>query len=282
MASNVNTSLSLEQLSHGIDRAPLNVYDGAEGHQLITPPAVRDAQSKARSEFSDCETNNSNENVSSGTESNGRNVTKTARLKAGIVAKTTKLLSLHTDQHVSTIAPDLAPPPPTATDDDRLFHSVPEHIYPSVKKIILHPLDTVQSVAHSEGGKHFTKNLDKKDIPHGADVHLVNAYDKIGLMRTERDTMLALQDLKELKKARQNSFVRWTMDRHIRKLQRIPAHMTTQPQRKAYIAKDAHDRSRMQWVKYARDVCTFSCLPNHSHCHPATDRGPKDVFWHDC
>ncbi len=65
--------------------------------------------------------------------------------------------------------------------------------------------------------------MDNQVVAHGANVRLVRAYDELVNAESEKDKINATNHLEELEKARQDSFVRWTMDRHVLKVSRVPS-----------------------------------------------------------
>ena len=160
------------------------------------------------------------------------------------------------------VAPTLAPHPPTDAQGDRLVRELPDRTnLPPLRNFIEKPVETVRLVAHIQGGNNFAETLAKKDVAHGDSVQIVRAYDKLVATTTDTDEMSALRDLEKLMKERQDAFVRWTMDRHVRTLRRVEAHRVPWKEKNEFVRKDKSGKDRMQWTDYGRHVSHSS-----SHC----------------
>ena len=242
------TTSSPEVLSQGLDRAALSVYDPGKTHEIVSLSVQQEQQKSVPNGGP-----NSPRTEGPGTLGNVRRRSKSARIKAKIGG----LLQIKGDRHgpeESSHTRTLAPKPMATTGEDRLFRSVPKREYPSVKEIIHNPLKVIQSEVNSRGANQFAKTMDNKAISHGADVRIVNAYDKIASLSTESDKDLGIQDLNELKDARQDLFVRWTMDHHVRKVRRLPATIIPWRSREDFTVTDELGKRRMQWERYAHHV----------------------------
>lgn len=145
-----------------------------------------------------------------------------------------KMLHTSYEQHApnSPAVPTLAPAAAHDGDDERLFHPAPEHKGPQVKELLHNPVDTVFSLLHGASGAKMADVVDSQVIAHGANVNLVRVYDKAADTDNKDERQLALKDLEDLKKARQDQYVRWTMDRHVLKVRRIPPLNLQRPQKK--------------------------------------------------
>lgn len=119
-------------------------------------------------------------------------------------------------------APTLAPEPLlSSVDGERLFHDVgekPKH--PSAKEFLKHPVVSLQSTVQDQRGKDFAENVMRAEIPHGADVHVVRQADKISQAINAEDARDETEKFARMKQLRQDAFVRWTIDRHVRKVVR--------------------------------------------------------------
>ncbi|KAL8659790.1 MAG: hypothetical protein Q9202_006940 [Teloschistes flavicans] len=179
--------VTTEQLSEGLDRAPYAVYHNADRH-LITPLQPDDTSSTDGS-------------------GDGRFHHLSAKLKH--VKKKTNLLfhpNKATDEPTATV-PLLAPPPVTQDQEDRLFHDAPEQKRPDIKEVFKNPISTVQSVLHGASGAKFAETMDNQVISHGAEVRLVRAYDELKDAPSKERKVKAADNLEDLKKARQDSFL---------------------------------------------------------------------------
>lgn len=264
MKSKAGNPLSLENLSRGLDRGPLGNSNAVE-EQVSAPPLARG--------------DGLPDSPTSATDDPGAEGSLSKRLLLKTQTKTKKLLHIHDDQTKSddapTIPPPLAPPPKAAQDDDRLFHKAPEPEGLSLKETIKHPMETVQSAARAQGMEKFVESL-QNDVTHGADVQLVRAYDKIQASKSDEDQAAVFEDLQKIKQSRQDSYVRWTMDRHVRQVTRISGNPVSWRDQADFIATNEGGKLRMQWLELGRHVSQrFQTQIEHfaSHC-----RSPLQIW----
>ncbi|KAL8798625.1 MAG: hypothetical protein Q9182_006519 [Xanthomendoza sp. 2 TL-2023] len=221
-ATESKSSPSTEHLSQGLDRATYNVYHNPERH-LVAP-----LQPKPVDENSSAGLHSLKDVVSfDGTAKHRlRHISK----KLSENVKTTADIVLHPTHHKNekstdpTTVPTLAPPPVDDVENDRLFHDAPEQKSPDFKEVVKHPISTVQSALHGASGAKFAETMDNQVIAHGAEVRLVRAYDEAVDATSEEDKTNTANNLEELKKTRQDSFVRWSIDRHVLMVRRVPPH----------------------------------------------------------
>lgn len=153
------------------------------------------------------------------------------------------------------LVPALAPAPPETTEKDRFSEAPPSKPnLPPAKEFITNPVQTARTIAHAHGGHDLVENLAKTDTTHGASVRIVRAYDKIAKATTDSDEELALKNFELLKKARQDSFVRWTLDRHIQKVRQLQAHRIPMQPRKDFLVVDECGKEVTQWNSYGNHV----------------------------
>jgi hypothetical protein len=156
---------------------------------------------------------------------------------------------------LTIVAPTLAPAPPDTSEKDRFSKVLPNKpSLPPLKDFITSPLQTAQTIAEVQGGDDFAQNLTIAAATHEASVKFVRAYEKIAVTVTDADEDLARKDLELLKKARQDGFVRWTLDRHVHKVGRLKARAGSMRPRKDFMAIDQHGRKVMQWEEYGDHV----------------------------
>ena len=185
------------------------------------------------------------------------------RVRSKFHKKTNEALISSTVQretNVTTMAPILAPTPPATTQEDRFSDPPPDKpSLPPLKEFVKSPLQTAKAIVHTQGGNDFADNLAKADVSHEASVKLVRAYDRVAEAETNSDEELALEELELLKSARQDSFVRWTLDRHIRRVGRIQAHRLPTKKRTDFVVVDEQGKAVMQWSSYGKHVrlCTY-------------------------
>ncbi|KAF7507453.1 hypothetical protein GJ744_010384 [Endocarpon pusillum] len=243
---------ALASASTHLDRAPLDTYSTTELHH-------QDGHLSQNLIDAD------NESTSSPIDADSKVLAKvrtiTTKVKAKLHPRKHDETFIHDDQRViegAKIAPTLAPPAPTGRDDDRLFNALPEKPSgPSLKQVVAYPVNTVKSAAGRQGGDAYAENLAKTDITHGANVNIVRAYDIIANTTTDADRVQAMQDLERLEKSRQDSFVRWTMDRHVQKVRRVETVKLPRRPRTEFVEKIEHGRYRTQWKEYGDYLLHF-------------------------
>lgn len=246
---------ALASASTHLDRAPLDAYGTTELHH-------QDGQLNQNLIGAD------NESTSSPIDADSKVLAKvrtiTTKVKAKLHPRKHDGTFIHDDQRVTEgakRAPTLAPPAPTAGDDDRLFKAPPEKPSgPSLKQVVAHPVNTVKSAVGQQGGNAYAENLAKTDITHGANVNIVRAYDSIANTTTDADRAQAMQDLERLEKSRQDSYVRWTMNRHVQMVRRLETVKLPRRPRKEFVEKIDDGRYRTQWKGYGDYVRTSHVL----------------------
>ncbi len=256
MASQWQNRPSIEQLSKGLDRAAYNVFDNPERH-LISPlqPEQPDelTTSSSESKFT-------NEDPKPDVQHKLHRISK--KFSNNVKSKADSVL--HPTQHrkekstePSTV-PTLAPQATDKADKDRLFHDAPHQTRATIQDIVKHPISTAENAFNSAGGAKFAATMDNQVVAHGADVRLVRAYDELVDAESEKDRINAADNLEELKKARQDSFVRWTMDRHVLMVSRVPACSIQWPRLGDFEAEGDDGKARKQWLDYGHHVS--NCL----------------------
>ena len=256
MSSILGKSGSLEHASIGLDRASFKVYDEADGDIIDAPQIHQSGSSSSDSDGHFADANQAQADAPSASFANVRRVS--AKVRSKFKDQRHKLLHTSNRQHPlpSSTAPALAPGVTHDGDDDRLFHPVPEHPGPQVKDLLDHPVKTVSSLLHGASGAKAAEILDNQTIAHGANVRLVRAYDKAVDAGDTEEQQSALGELDDLKKARQDQYVRWTMDRHVLKVRRIPPLNIKRPQKTDFM-RDQTSEGQVDWAVYSQHVCAF-------------------------
>jgi hypothetical protein len=147
------------------------------------------------------------------------------------------------DDHV----PILAPAPPQGTGDERLKYELEKkRKYPPAEEFVRHPVDTLKTLARDQGGDDFAENVAKSEVSHGADVRLLRQVDEIENAADDAKPT-EVEKLRQLKHARQDAFVRWTIDRHVRCAKQLRyAESKAQPPKSRIALKE--------WIAYTRQV----------------------------
>lgn len=187
--------------------------------------------------------------------------------------------ALHIDNHSSEqlveededAAKILAPLPVAVVGDERLDDKeAPSHT-DKFKSFVKNPVDTVTSAIKSGGGIAVAENMITKEISHAHDVQLVQAYEeKIKAEENGLDVENAEQKVERLMESRQDMYMRWALDRHVRKMRRLDCVELVQPE-KLHIVKitDAHG-VRHEWMVREQDVrITHSTMDETDCLHTA-------------
>ncbi len=237
------------EVAPGLDRAPLDTYEipndhnqqhGQAGSYASSPTADTHGSTKIRR--------------------------MSRRLRAKLSGKTRENPDAHNDQRffdTETLAPALAPSPKSSNRNDRFSGDPPDrpNLLP-VKDLMTHPIDTVKSLGHLKGGDDFAENVANTEISHGASVDLVLAHERIKASTSDQERSMATQGFELLKKERQDSLVRWTMDRHVRKVKNAQAQRPRRADKQEFV-RDIEGKEKMQWLEYSHHVCL-------SHAHSDT------------
>ncbi|KAL8917353.1 MAG: hypothetical protein Q9172_005893 [Xanthocarpia lactea] len=258
MASGGKSRPCTEHLSQGLDRATYNIYHHLHRH-LVAPlqPADPDERTSAGSP--------SLEDIKLG---NDVILSEIVKAKGDVVFHPTQ----HNKENSSDskTVPILAPSPPKDVENDRLFHSAPEQKGPSFKEVVKNPVSTVQSALHGASGAKFAETTDNQVIAHGAEVRLVRAFDQVVNANSGEDKVKAADNLEELEKARQDSCVRWTLDRHVLMVQRVPPHITLWPKLGDFRTRTQEGRKRVQWADYGHQILALVYLVLKRRLYPPT------------
>ncbi|KAH6491886.1 hypothetical protein HBI55_139880 [Parastagonospora nodorum] len=143
------------------------------------------------------------------------------------------------------------------TSDSRLDHNLPVPDKHSVKEILHHPIDAVKSKVGDQGNHEVAANIAAKEIPHGDEVDLVNAHDKVGNARTEKERVEATDEVKRLMKDRQSKFARWSLDRHVTKIRVLPREGMKRRERREFEKRDAEGGVVVDWRGYASHLLVY-------------------------
>ena len=248
-------------LSLGLGRAPLDTYAVLDNHNQQNGQATVDALSPK----DDSQGTNKLQRLSK-------------RLRVKLSGKTEESPDAQNDQRFfdsKTLAPTLAPGPEASNQNDRFSGDLPDKptLLP-IKDLTTHPIDTIKSIGHSKGGTDFAENVANTEISHGASVNLVLAHEKIEASTNDQDRMEATQGFELLKKDRQDSLVRWTMDRHVRKVKNVQAQSIPRADKQEFM-RVVDGRQKMQWLDYGQHVCySLSFTRISCECKPSCSIHP--------
>ena len=232
-----------KETHQGLDRAPIDTYMTFENHEQERGPDFPTQADKVRD----------NEIVATD-ESHGPN--KLHRLSKRLQVKLQSKGKGDSDMHgdATTLAPTLAPEPLLTTQNERFSGEMPKKpSAPPLKEFVTKPVGTIKSLVHSKGGNEFAENVANTEVSHGANVNFVLAHEKIAASMNDRARLIAVQDFEDLKKVRQDSLVRWTMDRHVRKVRAVQAQKSPRLGRKDFVRNDG-GREKTYWLDYGHHV----------------------------
>jgi hypothetical protein len=237
--------------SGGLDRASMHVYTSVDAK-------ARDEQLESSRYSTEVgrDTHVASDNRSGAIDSIGR-MSRRFRSKLHKKPKEAHLpSSRQRNSDAPTLVPTLAPSPPETSNQDRFSEPPPEKPgLPPLKEFVTNPVQTTKTIVQAHGGDETAQNLAKAAASHEASVRVVRAYDKIAETATDREEELARKDLELLKKARQDSYVRWTLDRHIHKVERLRARPTPRRSKEDFLVVDEHGQEAMRWDEYGKHVC---------------------------
>ena len=155
------------------------------------------------------------------------------------------------------LAPVLAPSRDHGVDV-RLDEAEPpgddDHDRPDFGEILKSPIQSAKSFVKTKSGGAFSEGLAKTPITHAADVELVRADDKVTNADTEESRNVAEDEMNTMMKFRQNSYVRWTLDRHVHRIRRAKRHLKPRYSAKEFKQIDAQGNMRTKWDEYGQHV----------------------------
>jgi hypothetical protein len=151
--------------------------------------------------------------------------------------------------HGPVLAPAVDKP-----SDSRLVHDLQKPEKTTMNDLVHNPIDTVKNKVSGQGSHQAAANIAAKEISHGEEVDLVRAHDRLDNAENETERLLAVQDLDALMKERQNMFVRWTMDRHVTKVRRLPKHSFAKRSAADFEKIDPVEGRVMDWRGYLQHV----------------------------
>ena len=136
----------------------------------------------------------------------------------------------------------------------RLVHELPAPEKPTFKDFLHHPIKTTKSKISKQGNHQVAAQIAAKEVPHGQEVDLVNADTAVEHATTADEKQSAVQELSGLMEARQKTYVRWTLDRHVTKVRALPRDTFARKPRKDFETKDAGGNVVVDWEAYSQHV----------------------------
>lgn len=138
--------------------------------------------------------------------------------------------------------------------DSRYMTDAPEPDKPTMKDFIHNPLGTVRSKISEQTDKQSAGQITAKEVPHSNEVDLIHASEAVERARDDTQRLLAIKDLSRLMKERQATYARWTFDRHITKIRRLPQDEVELRPRSDFEKHDPQEGLIIDWRAYAQNV----------------------------
>ncbi|KAL8669396.1 MAG: hypothetical protein Q9168_006008 [Polycauliona sp. 1 TL-2023] len=177
-----------------------------------------------------------------------------------IAGKFKSLLHISDDQiNVASNADcaTLADSPSATSGGNRLDEQMPQKPGPQgFQQVIHHPLDAVKAKTQRKTNQEVATNLLSPEVTHAQDVELIHSQDTLNNAQSESERAKACENLETLKKARQDLFVRWTMDRHVLKLKQLGTKTTLERerQRKEPDSQQTPKSEHLGWKAYGQQL----------------------------
>ncbi len=164
-------------------------------------------------------------------------------------------------QHPRTHSADIDSKAPVLADStgeetgSRLVRGLPAPEKPTFQSFLHNPIKTAKSKLSKRGNQQAAAQIAAKEVPHGQEVDLVNASTAVERATTADEKQSAVQELSSLMEARQRTYVRWTLDRHISKVRVLPRDTFARKPRKEFETKGAEGGVEVDWKAYGHHVC---------------------------
>ena len=164
---------------------------------------------------------------------------------------------LHINKSRTAVTADsvtLAPSPNPSAMPHRLDNHPLKEGLDGLKDFTHQPVQTIQAKVERTTNRELAGNIATAEVSHAHDVELVLAGDHMTSAKTEEERSSAHQELEVLKKARQDMFVRWTMDRHVLKIRQFEQKSIPYRARAEFTAKDQSGHGKTNWKAYGNYV----------------------------
>lgn len=134
----------------------------------------------------------------------------------------------------------------------------PEPDHATFKDFVHNPIDTVKAKVSEHSNQQFAGQVTAKEVPHGDEVDLLRASDAVEKAETDAQRLLAIQDLSKLMKERQATYARWTLDRHVTKIRKLPGEELRLKPRADFEKYNPQEGLVIDWKAYGQHVRTGS------------------------
>lgn len=162
----------------------------------------------------------------------------------------------HSGKDTSTAANGvtLSKSPDASTMPDRLDDSSANEGLHGFRDFIHQPVQTTKARVERATNREAAQTVATAEVSHAHDVELVMAQDRMNAANTEEERSSAYQDLERIKLARQDMFVRWTMDRHVLKLRQLESQPIPSRSRGEFTKRDDAGHAKTDWTAYGQHV----------------------------
>lgn len=239
-AENRATPVSKGEL--GLDRTRINTKGQIE---LISESPEREPKIDGGAGFIEYHDNNPDQ----------ADIRLSKRKRLSIKAK--NLLHIGSDSNAPEPNGPVLADAPDSVSKSRLVSDAPIKEPHTLSDVVHNPVETVKSKVTGTSGHQAAANLVTKEISHGREVELVQAHEEIAHARTDKERLLAIENVGCLVKARQDQFVRWTMDRHVTKVRILKKPPESLKPRGGFVIKQTDGKERMDWTSYISHVCVL-------------------------
>ncbi|KAL6706388.1 hypothetical protein ACN47E_005494 [Coniothyrium glycines] len=184
------------------------------------------------------------------------NSLKQKKHDAGVKVRKTLHIKKASDDVASSTSPILAQGPDTESGS-RLDGKDTSREKLTAKEILHHPVDAVKAKTSKAGNQQVAANIAAKEVPHGQDVDVVKAADAVDAARTHKEKEIAVQNLDELLKLRQSTYVRWTLDRHVTNVRILPRDQVARKPRAEFETRNPRGEVVVDWRAYGRHLVEY-------------------------
>lgn len=138
--------------------------------------------------------------------------------------------------------------------NSRYATEAPEPDKATLKDFIHNPLDTVRAKISEQTDQQVAGQITAKEVPHENEVDLIHASEAVENARDDAKRLLAIKDLSKLLKERQATYARWTLDRHITKIRRLPRDEMKLRPRSDFEKYNPQEGLIIDWRSYGQHV----------------------------
>ncbi|KAJ9605903.1 hypothetical protein H2200_009752 [Cladophialophora chaetospira] len=176
-----------------------------------------------------------------------------SKIKAAFVEKH-ESSKAESDDHKQL--PTLAPTPPVGPlNKDRLTDDfVEKPRFPPAKEFLHNPVVAITTTVQDQHGQDTAENLIKAEICHGADVQLLNQAEKVENLPDGAEKDEEYETFVQMKHLRQDAFVRWTLDRHVRIVVRRIEVSDSLPKRPPFVSNVGEESNMLAWTDYGTKI----------------------------